>query len=127
MGVKSRFALGVFGLMVLGHFLSYEDRRSSARAHAATVREQKEVASRDTNEVPTCHVTFNNFEQLYDGMSYDSAVGTLGCSGREESRSEDSGDTTVLYQWDGAGRNGASAAATFENDKLVSKEQYGLN
>ena len=71
-------------------------------------------------------VSLDQFKQLQDGMTYVEAVRTLGSSGTEQSRSSIGDIVTVMYSWPGAGTSGGNMNAMFQNDKLVSKAQFGL-
>lgn len=65
------------------------------------------------------------YDQLKTGMSYEEAALILGSDGEELSSNELGGYKTVMYKWKGNGL-GANMNATFQNDKLVSKAQMGL-
>lgn len=69
-------------------------------------------------------LTLTAYNRVKAGMSYEEVVNILG-QGTEISRVEVPGTpTTVMYQWqDGL----KSANATFQNNKLMSKAQFGLN
>lgn len=71
-------------------------------------------------------VTLAQFSQLRDGMSYAQASAALGRPGTEMSRTNISGIVTVMYSWQGRGRAGANMNAMFQNDRLISKAQFGL-
>jgi hypothetical protein len=71
-------------------------------------------------------VTLSQFNQLTEGMSYAEAVSVLGRPGTEQSRSSLAGTTTVMYGWDGGGSIGANMNAMFQNDRLITKAQFGL-
>jgi hypothetical protein len=71
-------------------------------------------------------VSLAQFQQLRDGMTYGEAVGVLGGSGTEQSRSNIADIVTVMYSWPGSGSLGANMNAMFQNDKLVVKAQFGL-
>lgn len=66
-----------------------------------------------------------SFERLQMGMSYERAIEVLGGPGREMSRSEIMGTTSVMYAWDGE-RLGANMVAMFQNGRLISKSQVLL-
>lgn len=70
-------------------------------------------------------VTMSKYLRLEDGMSYAEAVRILGEPGEEISRSDLAGYTTVMYQWK-AERGIGNMNAMFQNDKLVTKAQFGL-
>ncbi len=57
-------------------------------------------------------------------MTYRQVVGILGEEGTVMSENEIGGYKTVMYQW----KSGvlANMNATFQNDKLISKAQFGL-
>ena len=71
-------------------------------------------------------VSLAQFQQLRDGMTYGEAVGVLGSPGTEQSRSNIADIVTVMYSWPGSGTLGANMNAMFQNDKLVTKAQFGL-
>jgi Domain of Unknown Function with PDB structure (DUF3862) len=76
---------------------------------------------------PTLGVTMANFDQLKTGMNYEQVVTILGKSGKEMSSSEIGGIKTVMYTWEGDnGGFGANMNAMFQNNKLISKAQFGL-
>ncbi|PZR93582.1 MAG: hypothetical protein DI537_10235 [Stutzerimonas stutzeri] len=69
------------------------------------------------------------YDRMTTGMSYKQVVSLLGCDGEEISSSEMAGHKTVMYMWVGSGvssLSGANMNAMFQNDKLVSKAQFGL-
>ncbi len=74
---------------------------------------------------PPSGVTMANYTRLQTGMSYDAAVEILGDRGEEMSRTELAGTTSVMYMWKGRSV-GANMNAMFQNDRLVSKAQFGL-
>jgi hypothetical protein len=69
-------------------------------------------------------LTQTNYARLVTGMSYAEAAEILGGPGEEVSSNEIAGTRTVLYSW--KGERGANMNAMFQNDKLVSKAQFGL-
>lgn len=70
-------------------------------------------------------VTLAQYNQLTDGMSYADAVAILGEPSQELSRSSLAGITTVMYMWNGTSL-GANMNAMFQDDKLVTRAQFGL-
>lgn len=70
-------------------------------------------------------VTMAKYSALTEGMSYADAVRILGAEGTEISRADLAGTTTVMYQWMGTSV-GANMNAMFQNDRLVTKAQFGL-
>jgi hypothetical protein len=69
-------------------------------------------------------VTKSEYDQLYDGITYNEAVRIIGAPGEELSRSELAGISTVMYSW--VNSNGSNMNAMFQNRKLVTKAQLGL-
>jgi hypothetical protein len=74
----------------------------------------------------SCRVTLDRFSDLKTGMPYSTVENILGCPGKEMSRSDIAGYTTVMLGWDGKGSFGANMNAMFQNNSLVSKAQFGL-
>lgn len=69
-------------------------------------------------------VTRAEYDQLREGMTYEEAVRIIGVRGDEQSRSDLAGITTVMYSW--MNDNGSNMNAIFQNNKLVTKAQFGL-
>jgi hypothetical protein len=69
-------------------------------------------------------LTMAKYQQIKEGMSYQEVVGILGFEGEELSRNTFGDLTTIMFVWKGDGF--ANMNATFQNDKLVSKAQFGL-
>lgn len=66
------------------------------------------------------------YNQIVSGMSYQEVANILGKEGKELSRVEITGiPTTVMYQWEESGGL-KNMNATFQDDALVSKAQFGL-
>lgn len=88
--------------------------------------EIKPTNSGDTTETKSGgKVNSENFKKLKNGMKYKEAVEILGGEGNLLSESEVAGYKTEVYQW----KNGMTAGISlvFQNDKLLSKSQYGLD
>lgn len=76
-------------------------------------------------------VTYDEYQRIQDGMSYREVVAIIGVGGEEISRVHMDGVPgvmesidTVMYQW--VNSNGSNMNAMFQNDKLISKAQFGL-
>jgi hypothetical protein len=69
-------------------------------------------------------VTMAEFERLETGIDYEEAVRIIGAPGEEISRSELLGTSTVMYSWKNAGMSNMNAM--FQNDRLITKAQFGL-
>lgn len=72
-----------------------------------------------------CKVTKAHYDALASGMTYDQAVSVLGCAGEEMSNTDIGGMKTVMLMWSGNSMGG-NMNAMFQDDKLVSKAQFGL-
>lgn len=76
-------------------------------------------------------ITKSKYDGIREGMSYEEVVKILGVRGNEVSSSYMEGIpgvmesvTTKMYEWQN--RDGSNMNAMFQNNKLVSKAQYGL-
>lgn len=73
---------------------------------------------------PDTSITLAKFNQLKTGMTYKEAVQILGSEGEVLSESDIGGTKTVMYQWQSSGFGNMNAM--FQNNKMVSKSQFGL-
>lgn len=69
-------------------------------------------------------VDLSEFNQITTGMTYREVVSIIGTEGTELSRVSLAGTVTVMYKWDGQGI--ANMNAMFQNGKLITKSQFGL-
>ncbi|MBA3314604.1 MAG: DUF3862 domain-containing protein [Planctomycetota bacterium] len=69
-------------------------------------------------------ITTAEYNQLNDGMTYDEVYEVIGYHGKEMSRNKIAGHETVMFAWQN--RNGTNANVMFQNDRLVSRAQFGL-
>ena len=69
-------------------------------------------------------VTKAAYDRIETGMSYREVVALIGWEGEELSRSELAGYITVMYAWKNP--TGSNMNVMFQNDKVVSKAQFGL-
>jgi predicted RNA-binding Zn-ribbon protein involved in translation (DUF1610 family) len=81
--------------------------------------------------VPDDVVSKDNYDRIRDGMSYSEVVGIIGSRGTELSSSRLEGIqgvmpsiTTKMYSWQNP--NATNMTAMFQNDRLISKAQFGL-
>ncbi|MDR0326533.1 MAG: DUF3862 domain-containing protein [Oscillospiraceae bacterium] len=72
-------------------------------------------------------ITLEKFNALESGMSYNQVVEIIGETGTLLSETTLFGTTSKMYSWDGKGIFGGTATVMFENDRLFSKSQIGLN
>ncbi len=71
-------------------------------------------------------VSMENYNLLQTGMTYEQVVEILGEEGTEMSRVEALGSPTVMYMWKAGGFSAGNMNATFQDNELFSKAQYGL-
>ena len=76
-------------------------------------------------------VTYDEYVQIEEGMSYEDAVQIIGEAGEELSRTAVPGvpgfsesAEIVIYSW--MNSDGGNMNATFQNDWLMNKAQFGL-
>lgn len=86
----------------------------------------EETTTNSPINLPT--ISKSEFDALTNGMSYDEVVEIIGGSGEVLSETGSPGDAyyTVMYMWEGEGELGANANVMFQDNKLISKAQYGL-
>ena len=69
-------------------------------------------------------VTKAMYDRIETGMSYQQVVAIIGWNGEELSRSDVAGYVTVMYSW--MNPNGSNMNVMLQNNKVVSKAQFGL-
>ena len=76
-------------------------------------------------------VTKANYDAINEGMSYAEVVRIIGSDGEEMASSKVEGVpgvipsiSTKMYSWQNSG--GSNMNAMFQNDKLITKAQFGL-
>jgi hypothetical protein len=121
MGCLGFLALGFCILVVLGIIGSFLNNLSTSKPEAGL-------------KIPSIGkqiVTFDKYNQINQGMSYEEVKNIIGAEGEEVSRNKiDSipgvmkSIETVMYQW--INNNGSSMNAIFQNNKLLQKAQFGL-
>jgi len=85
-----------------------------------------DIASNKTTLIPSSQgITLAKYMKLNTGMTYDDVVSILGKNGVELSSTEIAGIKSVTYKWDGVSF-ASNMNATFSNNQLVSKAQFGL-
>ncbi len=73
----------------------------------------------------THNIEYSDYKQVQTGMSYKKIVSIIGAEGVEISNLNLAGIKNTIYQWKNS--NGSNITLTFQNDKLISKIQIGLN
>lgn len=85
----------------------------------------KSLADLPEIEVEIDSVTLEEYVSLKPGFSYENASLIIGEPGQEMSRVEVPGTpVTVMYSWQNT--DGSNMNATFQDNKLVTKAQFGL-
>lgn len=107
-----------------------EALRAKDQAAKQAAREREEQAERIAQEAAVAAVqrkaTMAEFNQLREGMTYEQAVEIIGGEGEVLSSSDMAGYQTVMFKWDGSGSFGANMNAMFQNGRMISKAQFGL-
>ena len=69
-------------------------------------------------------ITKSMYDRIKNGMSYSQVVSIVGQKGKELSRSEMEGISTVIYMWQND--DGSNMNVMFQNGKVIQKAQFGL-
>ena len=116
--------LALAGALVFAIFLPEDPRERAAREKLEETIQRLE-AQREGRPIPKhTSITLANYHRIQEGMSYNQVARILDLHGEELSRSSIADHTTVMYAR--KNRNGSNMNAMFQNDKLVSKAQFGL-
>ncbi|WP_288413525.1 DUF4429 domain-containing protein [uncultured Sphingomonas sp.] len=118
--------LAILGLCVVGVAVLGSISGSPSPTTSVTAPADASEPTAVSDSQPRSGVTAANYARLTDGMRYSEVVRILGAPGEEVSSSELGGIRTVMYQWEG-NIFGGNMNAMFQNDKLVTKAQMGLN
>ncbi len=71
-------------------------------------------------------IDYNTFTQIRNGMTYKQVEKLIGKEGTLLSSYGEGEYNTFIMQWNGYGTIGANATVTFQNNKVISKAQFGL-
>lgn len=111
--------VGFVGLFIVPALIGAQTGKNAAQTSATK-------ANAKTASAPSCVVSLDKFDAMKDGMSYFQIERDIGCPGTKTSSASYGNTTTYMVAWKGQGSFGANMNATFRNDKLVGKAQYGL-
>jgi hypothetical protein len=118
----------VFGWLSADHD-SKPVRRTFDQIRAELDKSPPSLAS--SSYTPDKRVTMPQYNRLQNGMSYMTVSDALGSSGSETSHTHTDGIAdvmgpveTVSYSW--INSDGSNVSVMFQNDKLISKAQFGL-
>lgn len=75
------------------------------------------------------YITYEEYEKIQNGMTYDEVVKIIGCEGRVASSSTVGDITTVSYNWSSKDMGGVTYGATvaFIDGVVTGKSQVGLD
>ena len=115
-------ALSIAVVVVLG-VVGYQFKRDrdTKESLAALEKTRAETAQIMGN---TSAITNADFIEITTGWDYDRVKSTFRSEGKEVSRVELGGISTVVYQWTNV--DGSNAIITFQDGKVVSKAMAGL-
>ena len=109
-------ALGIVAMF----FVDPEELNTNNSDDVSNVKSSEKVESKSKSKV-----TYDNYLKVKNDMSPDEVISILGDDYREDGRNTIANITTVSYTWnDGVFR---SVNVTFQNDKVMSKTQIGLD
>ena len=112
------------GALFGGNNNSQQTKNTTTQQHETTSKDSPTTTPKGINK--DTGVSMSQFNSIHEGMTYDEVVSILGSNGEVVSSSEVGGVKTVMYQWKGNSL-GANMNAMFQNDKMVTKAQFGLN
>lgn len=95
---------------------------------AVVMFENKKVVSKaqyGVGESTDVTITKAAYKKIKSGMTYDEVIKAVGGEGELTGSSKVAGYTTKIYTWNGSSA-GANATVTFQNGKVQSKAQVGL-
>jgi hypothetical protein len=90
---------------------------------AALERDYQRVMS--VPDRPTWPVGRAEYDRLELGMTYGQAATAMGWTGEEAASSATGGGETETYSWPNP--DGSRIVATFRDNRLISKRQFGLH
>ncbi|WP_157895490.1 hypothetical protein [Rhizobium sp. LCM 4573] len=117
----------ILAALIVGSLASQSPgEKSPPEAKARSNSDSSDYAKARRNpDSPDCEVTLDGFYSLATNDSYQAARRKLGCSGELAAKTDMLGYNTVMVTWRGNSWAG-NMNATFQNNKLISKAQFGL-
>ena len=112
-------ALSLFGLSGI-----FEVSREIDQATKEIERIFEDPFNVDNIDEDSLIITYDKYQQIQDGMTYEEVKEIIGNPGEELSRTSVGDYTFTMYSW--TNPNASNMTATFENDRLSSKSQFGL-
>lgn len=121
--MKTKYLLPILGALLIAGC-------SEAPAPVATDPIKVETPAPSPAPVESAGVTISKaeYDQLENGMSYKKVVALVGGEGEQLSETGSPGEEfyTAMYSYDGEGGLGANVSLIFQDDKLMTKSQFGL-
>jgi len=114
-----KWGLIIFGILIFISIISPNKKKEII----SPIIEEKAIIK--SIEKKVTGVTMEQFTKIQEGMSYEEVVEILGSKGELLSSSDIAEYKTVMYQWKGTSIMG-NMNAMFQNNKMVSKAQFGL-
>lgn len=99
---------------------------SVSSANTSNNGDEVDVDNTRVSEKNSPKISKAEFEAIKTGMTYEEVVDIIGGEGELSSQVDIAGYNTKMYMWEGEGSIGANANATFQNNSLTSKAQFGL-
>lgn len=100
-----------------------EERREELNRIAAEARAERAETGAPRGDG---RMTLAQFNSLTTGMTHSEVAAIVGSYGTLSTQSELGGTVVAIYSWQGHGSVGANALITFQNNRLQSKAQVGL-
>ena len=101
--------------------------KKDVNVNVGSIGSDNKITNQETKKIdPEIGVNMKNYLKLGTGISYQEAINILGEEGEEMTSNEMMGTKTIMYKWDADSGFGSNMNATFQDDKLVSKAQFGL-
>ena len=119
------WAIAVIIVITIGTSNNTGNNNTTNNNTGASVVENNNFETSNT-EKNSPKISKAEFEALETGITYEEAVVIIGGEGELSSQVNVAGYDTKMYTWEGEGSIGANANATFQNNTLTSKAQYGL-
>lgn len=118
----------IIGLSLLGMIMNAINPNHQNNGSINSIVTSNNVTEAVTNVVDDDNQTIDKseFNQIQNGMTYEQVVKIIGNAGELTSENEIAGFKSQMYMWKGHGGIGANANAMFQNGKLMSKAQFGL-
>jgi hypothetical protein len=120
-GVRGLILGGVIFILVVIAVAWWAGQYLPSQPHAPTI--DRPTRSLSTPRIDV-RLSMNQYNQIQTGMDYLEVMRILGRPGTELSRMDMAGYKTVMYGW--ANPDGSNLNVMLQNDRVISKAQFGL-